>query len=117
MEQERSDMLSAETDYATWADANAGGQAANLDFNKDGVANGIAYFMGINGIATNPGVVNGKVTWPHVGEVASFEIQVSANLTAWEPATTGVDTSDPSKVVFTLPTGAGKKFCRLMVVP
>jgi hypothetical protein len=107
----------ATTGYGSWATTYAGGQAANLDYNKDGVQNGIAYFMGKNGLATNPGVVGGKVTWPHVNAVASFGVEVSSNLVNWSPATTGVDTSDPSKVVFTLPTGAGKKFCRLMVVP
>ena len=103
--------------YAGWATGHAGGGAPDQDFNHDGVSNGIAYFMGMNGLAINPGVVGGKVTWPHVNAVSSFEVQVSDNLTDWSPATAGVDTSDPSKVVFTLPTGAEKKFCRLMVVP
>ena len=73
--------------------------------------------MGMDGLATNPGVENGKVTWPHVGVVTSFKVQVSDNLQDWSAATTGVDTSDPTKVVFTLPTGEPQKFCRLMVVP
>ncbi|MCX6874007.1 MAG: DUF5018 domain-containing protein [Verrucomicrobia bacterium] len=107
------------TGYAAWKGSHAGGQTPDLDFNNDGVSNGAAYFMGMDGLATNPGVVDGKVTWPHVNAVASFEVQVSDNLTDWSPATSGVDTSDPSKVVFTLPTGPGitKTFCRLMVVP
>jgi len=103
--------------YQTWADANAGGQAANLDYNNDGVQNGIAYFMGMNGLATNPGVEGGKVTWPRVGTVSSFEVQVSTNLTDWSHAPSGVDTSDPGKVVYTLPVGASRTFCRLSVVP
>ncbi len=108
---------SATTPYQTWADANAGGQAADLDYNHDGVQNGIAYFMGMNGLATNPGVEAGKVTWPRVGTVSSFEVQVSTNLTDWSPAPSGVDTSDPGKVVYTLPVGASRTFCRLSVVP
>jgi len=44
-------------------------------------------------------------------------VQVSDDLAIWNTASTGVDVSDPSKVVFTLPTGAPQKFCRLMVVP
>jgi hypothetical protein len=104
--------------YDGWATQYAGGGTAGEDYNNDGVQNGIAYFMGMNGIATNPGVVGGKVTWPHVGEVASFEVQVSDNLTGWEPATTGVDTSDPGQVVFTLqPSATPRKFCRLVVTP
>ena len=103
--------------YQTWADANAGGQAADLDSNHDGVQNGIAYFMGMNGLATLPGVVGGKVTWPHVGVVSAFEVQVSTNLIDWSAAPSGVDTSDPSKVVYTLPVGASLTFCRLSVAP
>ena len=108
------------TGYGTWASNYAGGAnaPADADYNHDGVQNGVAYFMGMNGLATNPGVVAGKVTWPHVGVVASFEVQVSNDLSTWVPAASGdVDTSDPSKVVFTLPTGASKKFCRLVVTP
>jgi len=103
--------------YDTWAHAHAGDGAPSDDYNNDGVSNGIAYFMGMDGLATNPGVENGKVTWPHVGVVTSFEVQVSDNLQDWSAATTGVDTSDLTKVVYTLPTGAAKKFCRLLVIP
>jgi len=107
----------AGTPYENWALANAGGGTPGEDSNNDGVQNGVAYFMGMTGLATNPGVVNGKVTWPHVGTVASWEVQVSDDLAIWNTASTGVDVSDPSKVVFTLPTGAAKKFCRLLVIP
>jgi hypothetical protein len=110
---------SATSGYAGWATTNAGGQAANLDYNNDGVQNGIAYFMGMNGLATNPGVVGGKVTWPRVNAVASFEVQVSDNLVVWVPAAAGdVDTTtNPGQVIYTLPPGAPKKFCRLSVTP
>jgi len=106
-------------DYATWAAANAGGGMPAEDFNSDGVPNGIAYFMGATGLATNPGVVNGKVTWPHLGAVASFAVQVSADLTTWSQADpAAVDsTTDPTKVIFTLPLGATQQFCRLSVTP
>ncbi|MCF7731597.1 MAG: hypothetical protein K9N23_07910, partial [Akkermansiaceae bacterium] len=105
--------------YAGWADAYAGGQTPGEDYNNDGVQNGIAYFMGMDGLATNPSVVDGKVTWPHVGAVASFVVQVSDNLGSWVPAAPGdVDTtSAPGFVIYTLPPGASKKFCRLMVTP
>ena len=107
------------SDYAAWAVTNAGGQAANLDYNNDGVQNGIAYFMGMNGLATNPGVVDGKVIWPHVGAVASFEVQVSDNLKDWVPADPAdVDTaSAPGFVIYTFPQVDPKKFCRLSVTP
>ncbi len=105
--------------YEQWANAHAGGQAANLDYNNDGVSNGIAYFMGANGRATNPPIINGKVTWPHVNAVTSFEVQVSNNLADWSPANPAdVDTvSSPGQVIYTLPKGASKNFCRLLAVP
>ena len=103
--------------YDTWAATNAGGQTAGEDFNHDGVANGIAYFMGETGRATNPGVVNGKVTWPHVNAVSAFEVQVSTNLIDWTSAASGVDLSNPAEVVYTLPTGTAREFCRLVVTP
>ena len=105
--------------YSDWAATYAGGQAANLDYNHDGVQNGIAYFMGKNGIATNPGVVLGKVNWPHANAVTSFGVQVSSDLVNWAAANPAdVDTvSSPGHVIYTLPSGAGKKFCRLTVVP
>ncbi len=105
--------------YDTWAALHAGGQSASEDFNHDGVPNGIAFFMGMDGLATNPGIVNGKVTWPHVGSVSAYEVQVSNDLINWvaaDPAS--VDSvTDPAQVVFTLPTGASKQFCRITVTP
>ena len=105
--------------YDTWAAANAGGGAPGEDYNHDGVQNGIAYFMGENGLATNPGVVNGKVTWPCASLSIPFEVQVSDDLSTWSPAASGdIDTtSAPGFVIYTLPTGAAKKFCRLVVTP
>ena len=105
--------------YPGWAASNAGGQTADLDYNHDGISNGVAYFMGMNGRATNPGVINGKVTWPHVNAVTSFMVQVSDNLADWTPAAAGdIDTtSNPGFVIYTLPSGAAKKFCRLAVTP
>jgi hypothetical protein len=46
-------------------------------------------------------------------------VQVSANLSEWSPADPlDVDTtSDPGLVIYTLPKGASKKFCRLVVTP
>ena len=64
-------------------------------------------------------MVDGKVTWDHVGVVASYEVQVSTNLTDWSPADSGdVDIiTDPGKVTYTVPPGEMKKFCRLVVTP
>ncbi|MCX6875652.1 MAG: autotransporter-associated beta strand repeat-containing protein [Verrucomicrobia bacterium] len=105
------------TGYATWAAANAGGQTADLDFNNDGVANGIAYFMGANGLATNPGVVNGKVAWPHSASATgiAFRVLTSQNLMAWTDVT--ADASDVGGfLTYTLPRVTPKRFVRLEVV-
>ena len=110
----------AGTTYDSWKAAHAGGQTAGEDFDNDGVSNGVEYFMNApDGFTPNPGVVAGKVTWPHVNPVASFVVQVSDNLTNWVPADSAdIDTTtDPTKVVYTLPKGAAKKFCRLFVTP
>jgi hypothetical protein len=108
--------------YATWADTYAGGGMAGEDYNNDGVQNGIAYFMGMNGLATHPGVAGGTVTWPRdpAATITSFRVQVSDNLAAWTdivPPHASIDTSVPARVTYTLPTGAARKFCRLVVVP
>ena len=81
--------------------------------------NGVAYFMGMNGLATLPGVVNGKVTWPHLGTVTAFQVQVSTDLANWTAADpAAVDSvTDPARVVFILPVGAARTFCRLSVTP
>ena len=110
------------TPYEIWAATHAGGGSASDDYNNDGVSNGVAYFMGVNGMATNPGIVNGTVTWPHVGVVSSYKVQVSADLATWtDAAPADVDeVSSPGNLIYTFPTGPGipaKKFCRLLVVP
>ncbi|MCX6876315.1 MAG: hypothetical protein NTW21_21280 [Verrucomicrobia bacterium] len=105
--------------YDTWAATHAESQTPDLDYDHDGVANGVEYFMDApDGFTENPGVVNGKVIWSQANPVASFQVQVSDNLTDWSPADTAdVDTSDPSQVIYTFPSGAAKKFCRLAVTP
>ncbi|MCX6876286.1 MAG: hypothetical protein NTW21_21135 [Verrucomicrobia bacterium] len=106
--------------YGSWAATNAGGQAADLDYNSDGVPNGVAYFMGMTGLATHSGVVAGKVTWPRdPTAVATFMVQVSDNLTGWTdlaPPDPSIDETNPNQVTYTLPTGALRKFCRLVVI-
>ena len=114
--------------YAAWAAANAGGQAANLDSNHNGIPNGIEHFMGATAAnpATMPTVVNSNGTltwtWPYdPTAAATYKFQISDNMSAW----TGVAPTDsrvtvltsPSRVRITLPAGAARKFCRLVVTP
>ncbi|MCF7730617.1 MAG: carboxypeptidase regulatory-like domain-containing protein [Akkermansiaceae bacterium] len=110
------DLVGGST-YTSWAADHAGGETPDLDFNHDGVANGVAYFMGMNGLATHPGLVSGTVTWPHVNEVTSYEVQTSINLADWTPVAPTTDTGLGGVITYELPTGQGKVFCRLVVTP
>ena len=103
--------------YDTWAASHAGGQAANLDFNNDGVANGIAYFMGATGLATNPGVVAGQIAWPHSAAATgiTYKVLTSQNLADWSDVT--ADAIDAGGfLTYTLPTGTPQLFVRLEVL-
>ena len=111
--------------YEQWALDNAGGQSADLDFDKDGVPNGVEFFMGETGssFTPNPGVIAGTVTWPRDPDaVAAFKVQVSDTLAAddWQdivPPHASINETNPNQVVFTVPTEGPKNFCRLVVTP
>jgi hypothetical protein len=82
--------LTAVPTYASWATDNAGGQAANLDYDNDGVTNGVEFFMNAaSGFTANPGLVGNTVTWPNGGNIPSseygsqFEVQTSTDLANW----------------------------------
>ena len=110
--------------YGAWATTNVGGQAANLDWDNDGVPNGIEYFMNAApGFTSNPTMNATKtVTWPNGGNIPSseygtgFVVQTSANLVNW----TNVPGTDPNLVntsgsVSYAVTGTDKQFVRLKV--
>jgi hypothetical protein len=112
--------------YATWAATNAGGQTADLDWDSDGVSNGVEFFMdSAPGFTSSKELVDNTVTWPNGGNIDSaaygsqFVVQTSTDLASWtEVPGTGdanlVNTS--SSVAYTL-SGSGKKFVRLKVTP
>jgi hypothetical protein len=82
--------LTAVPTYASWATDYAGSQAANLDWDKDGVSNGVEFFMNVApGFTANPGLVGNTVTWPNGGNIPSseypsqFEVQTSTDLANW----------------------------------
>ncbi|MES2658956.1 MAG: autotransporter-associated beta strand repeat-containing protein [Verrucomicrobiota bacterium] len=114
--------------YATWASANADNQESNLDFDLDGVSNGVEYFMGLTGssFTANPGIGAGDtVTWLNGGNIPSaaygtqFKVQTSPDLTTWTDVLSGNPNlnNTSGSVKYTLPTGAGKLFTRLVVTP
>ena len=104
--------------FAEWAAINAGSQTPGEDYNNDGVANGVAYFMGVSGIATNPGMGAGNtVIWPMSATFSGdYEVQTSPDLGTWtnvtpKPLPAGGNLS------YTLPPDLGKQFVRLLVIP
>jgi hypothetical protein len=115
-------ILPAGNTYGSWATANANSQASTLDFDNDGVKNGVEYFFGASGssFTPNPHPVNGVISYPRdeTATAADFKIYTSPDLTIWTDvtATPDVDLSDPAFVKYTVPPGPGKNFVRLEVV-
>ncbi len=105
--------------YSTWAMANAGNQAANQDYDGDGVSNGVEYFMGEtnSSFTANPSPVGGVVRWPHSGTAtdAAFKVWTSPDLVHWADKTD--DAVDAGGFVsYTLPLLQPKIFVRLEVI-
>jgi len=109
--------------YAAWAVLHAGGQAANLDHDLDGIPNGVEFFMGNtgSGFTACPGIVAGKLTWPkgaaYTGSYGTdYAVQTSPDLHAWTDVLLGdPNLSDASPLQYTLPANDPKRFVRLKV--
>jgi hypothetical protein len=112
--------------YALWAISNAGGEAANLDMDKDGVANGVEYFMNSGpGFTANPPLVTSgaarTVTWVNGGNIPSsaygsrYVVQTSADLGTWTDVPLGNVSNTSGSVTYTLPVGTDRNFVRLSV--
>ena len=111
------------TGFTSWASTNgATGQTPDQDHDKDGVQNGIEYFMGETGssLTAMPGLnATNTVTWPmNAAYQGTYEVQTSPNLGNW---TNVVPRPLPSggTLSYTLPPEApgGKSFVRLLVTP
>jgi autotransporter-associated beta strand protein len=104
--------------YSDWALANGVTGGVTGDSNNDGVQNGVAYFMGVTGQATNPSLnASNQVTWPvNPDYQGTFEVQISSDLSIWTPADPQ-PTPSAGNLIYTLPSGLGKQFVRLVVTP
>jgi hypothetical protein len=117
-------IQSALTGYAAWAYSYANNESANFDFDKDGIANGIEYFMGQTGpsFTPNPTLANilgvRTVTWQRdPAAVATFKVQYSNNLHDWTDVVSpdpSIETSISTQVTYTLPPGP-EVYCRLVL--
>jgi autotransporter-associated beta strand protein len=109
--------------YNSWAATNAGGEPADGDYDKDGVDNGVEYFMNASaGFTANPGLSGKAVTWNNGGNIDStaygteFVVQTSPDLVNWTDV--AVDNPNLSNTAGSLSytlSGAGDSFVRLKV--
>lgn len=114
----------APTGFGGWLATNDPSGAISDDHDNDGVPNGVEYFFGLTGDAftANPGLVNGKITWPtaNVSDLV-YAVQTSTTLAAdsWEdvPASS-LDLTVPGSISYTPPAstpGQPKLFIRFLV--
>jgi hypothetical protein len=124
------DFTAIPTGYAPWAARYAGDQTIDLDYDNDGVSNGVEYFMNAApGFTANPGLVGNTVSWPNGGNIRSsaygtqFVVQTSSDLVTWDDVTEGdMDqngTNTASSLSYTLDpaNNPAKQFVRLKVMP
>ncbi len=132
--------------YQTWSTANTGGQNANLDFDNDGVANGIEYILGgtstTRDLAMLPTVTTtgGDFLFTFIRDQSSIDgtttliIETGENLTTWPVIHTVPDNaasnnpgvtvlkdtpvSGKDTVTLAIPlTSSATKFARLKILP
>ena len=116
--------------YAGWATANAGGQTTDLDYDNDGVANGVEYFMNATpGFTANPSFVGNTVSWTNGGNISAstygtqFIVQTSSDLVTWDEVAEGDLNSNTNGPAGSLSysvdpaNGPAKQFVRLKVTP
>lgn len=104
--------------FSGWASVNVGGQGPTLDFDNDGMENGVEYFFGESGstFTANPQPnAAGLISFPHpvVTPGATYLVKTSPDLVTWSPVTTR---ESGGFVNYMIPPGEGKIFVRLEVV-
>ena len=110
--------------YAAWAELWVDGQAADLDFDHDGIPNGIEFFMGNTtpGFTPNPQPGPGRtITWPKGADYpgtygTDYHLETSADLATWETVPGDQVTIEDTSISYTLPLEGPVKFARLVVI-
>jgi hypothetical protein len=119
------------TTYAAWQIANSTGGAFDEDHDRDGVRNGIEYFLGgtdnTSGFTSLPGIINTggqlSITWTKASGYngsydTHFRVETSDALNgAWMKETSGVNVIvSGNNVTYTFPAPpGGRRFARLVV--
>jgi autotransporter-associated beta strand protein len=114
--------------YAVWKAANAGSQGPELDWDKDGVRNGVEYFMNSPaGLTQNPSLNAARtITWSNGGNLpastygSQFVVQTSNNLGNWTDvpiASLTSNTNGPGGALTYTLTGNAPRFVRLKITP
>ena len=114
--------------YTAWANANVGGQSPDQDFDGDGVANGIEYFLNAPaGFTALPTLdATNTITWTNGGNIPAseygtqFVVQTSGNLVDWTDVPAGeldANADGPDGALSYTLSGLAPRFIRLSVTP
>ena len=114
--------------YNAWAAINAGSQGPDLDFDGDGVPNGVEFFLdAAPGFTANPGLdASNVITWANGGNIPAseygtqFVVQTSDDLVIWDDVLVGdltENTDGPGGSLSYTLTGPAPRFVRLQVNP
>lgn len=109
------------SDYASWAFLNGVTGGPDGDSDKDGIKNLFEYALNLNfaGSDGSAGTYNGNVLSFTKRAVAvtngdvSYAIETTPDLETWTPV--AADVNNGTTISYTLPTGLGKNFARLVV--